>query len=49
MSSDIAIPDHAAALRDLLQGYAGQLDKGRSAEDAARELLPIIRIAARLT
>lgn len=43
------LPDHADALRSVLRHYASQLEHLRSAEDVARELLPIIRIAARLT
>ena len=42
-----AIPDHADALAGVLRRYAKLISEGKSAEDAARELLPIIRIAAR--
>lgn len=40
-------PDHAAAFAEVLRRYAGLIEGGKSAEDAARELLPIVRIAAR--
>jgi hypothetical protein len=46
---EYAIPDHAAAFADILRGYAKQIANGRSAEDAANELLPIVRVAARRT
>lgn len=41
------IPDHAAAFAECLRRGAKQVANGRSAEDVANELLPIIRIAAR--
>lgn len=41
------IPDHAAAFAECLRRAAKQVASGRSAEDVANELLPIIRIAAR--
>lgn len=41
------VPDHADALAGILRRYAKLISDGKSAEDAARELLPIIRIAAR--
>lgn len=41
------VPDHADALAGVLRRYAKLISEGKSAEDAARELLPIIRIAAR--
>jgi hypothetical protein len=41
------ISDHADALASILRRYAKLISEGKSAEDAARELLPIIRIAAR--
>lgn len=43
-----SIPDHAEAFASVLRRYAKLISEGRSVEDAARELLPIIRIAARL-
>jgi hypothetical protein len=49
MSEPPPIPDHAAALAETLRRYARAIEAGRSAEDAANELLPIIRIAARRT
>lgn len=41
------IPDHAAAFAECLRRSAKQIASGRSAEDVANELLPVIRIAAR--
>lgn len=41
------LPDHAEALASVLTRYAKLIREGRSAEDCARELLPIVRIAAR--
>jgi len=41
------IPDHAEALASVLRRAAKLISEGKSAEDTARELLPIIRIAAR--
>ena len=41
------VPDHADALAGVLRRYAKLISEGKSAEDAARELLPIVRIAAR--
>ena len=41
------IPDHAAAFADVLTRYARLIRSGRSAEDCARELLPVVRVAAR--
>jgi len=42
-----SIPDHAAAFAEVLTRYARLIRSGRSAEDCARELLPIVRVAAR--
>jgi len=42
-----SIPDHAAAFAEMLTRYARLIRAGRSAEDCARELLPIVRVAAR--
>ena len=41
------VPDHADALASILRRYARLISEGESAEQVARELLPIIRIAAR--
>lgn len=47
--SDIpdSIPDHAAAFAECLRRGAKDIANGRSAEDVANELLPVVRIAAR--
>lgn len=42
-----AIPDHAAAFAEVLTRYARLIRAGRSAEDCANDLLPIVRMAAR--
>lgn len=42
-----AIPDHAAAFAEILRRYERLIRAGRSVEDCARELLPIVRVAAR--
>lgn len=43
------ITDHADASAEVLERYAHLIRMGKSPEDAARELLPIIRIMARQT
>lgn len=43
------IPDHADAFASILRAYAKQIANGRSSEDVANELLPIVRVAARRT
>lgn len=47
--SDISdnIPDHAQAFADILRAAAKAITFGRSAEDVANELLPVVRVAAR--
>lgn len=44
-----SIPDHADAFASVLRRYAKLISEGRAVEDCARELLPIVRIAARNT
>lgn len=44
---DHPIPDHAAACAEVLTRYAKAIRNGRSVEDAALELLVIVRIMAR--
>jgi hypothetical protein len=44
---DLDIPDHADAFATILRAAAKQIAQGRSAEDVANELLPIVRVAAR--
>lgn len=44
---DYAIPDHAKAFADILRAAAKAITFGRSAEDVANELLPVVRVAAR--
>lgn len=41
------MPDHAAASAEVLERYAKAIRNGRSVEDAALELLVIVRIMAR--
>lgn len=43
------IPDHAEAFASILCRYAKLIRRGRSAEDCARELVEIARVAARRT
>ncbi len=44
---DPEIADHADAFASILRTAAKQISHGRSAEDVANELLPIVRVAAR--
>lgn len=43
------ITDHADAAAEVLERYAHLIRTGRSVEDCAHELLPIIRVMARRT
>jgi hypothetical protein len=43
------IPDYADALAGILEHHARMLRFGISTEDTARTLLPILRLAARIT
>ena len=43
------LPDHADAFASVLERYARLIRSGENIEDRARELLPIVRVAARLT
>lgn len=44
---DLELPDHADAFASILRTAAKQISHGRSTEDVANELLPIVRVAAR--
>lgn len=44
---DRSIPDHADAFASILRRAAKLIAAGENAEDIARDLLPIVRIAAR--
>jgi hypothetical protein len=46
---DLDLPDHADAFASILRTAAKQISHGRSAEDVANELLPVVRVAARRT
>mgnify|MGYP000001606817 CR=1 FL=1 len=45
--SEAVLSDHAAAFAEVLERYAALIRAGRNTEDLARELIPIVRIAAR--
>lgn len=47
LASSDNIPDHADAFASILRRYAKLISQGRSVEDCAAELLPIVRVAAR--
>ena len=46
-SNEQTISDHADAFASILETAARRIRLGMSAEDAANELLPVVRVAAR--